>query len=81
MSPSDLKNYISCGRQVQFEYFSRSYVVGMVYMYPSSEYAFGPQYGSKITSSSFDDLLYRHDYGFSLSEMLRSLDRSRFQIY
>ena len=81
MSPSYLKDLLQRGREVRFDYYAKRYVVKLVYYYSTSEYAFGLEWGTKITSSSFDDILYRHDYGFSLWDMIRNLDSSRFDIY
>ena len=80
MDPSYLKDLLCRGREVEFEYYAKRYVVSRV-EYPSMyEYAFGPKWGTKYTSKYFEDILYRNYFGDTLSTMLGRLDRSRFYV-
>ena len=80
MSESDLKSYLWGGRRVEFDYGFDRYTVEMATYAYSTEFALGRKYGSgKITVKYFEELLYRHDFGSSLSEMLRS--GSSFSVY
>lgn len=71
MDSSYLKDLLWRGREVQFYYGAKKYIVKLVNYRSTTEYAFGPEFGNKITSDYFDDIWYRRDYGANLGEMLR----------
>jgi len=71
MDSSKLKDLLWHGCEVEFEYGSKSYVVKMIDYRSTTEYSFGPKWSNKITTEYFDLLLNRHDFGPSLSEILK----------
>ena len=82
MDPSYLKDLLWRGREVEFDYGMTRYVVKRVEYYTKSEYTFGRTWGNdRISSDYFDGILHRHDYGASLSEMLREVSSSNIYIH
>lgn len=81
MDPSYLKDLLWRGREVEFEYGAHRYTVKLVDYRSTTEYAFGRKWGDKITSDYFDDILYRRDYGASLSDMLKEVSSSSVYVY
>ncbi len=76
-----LKDLLSRGREVEFEFASRRYTIKRVLFSSTTEYAFGEKWGDKYTSSYFDEIYYRRINGYSLSEMLRTVGSSQIYIY
>ena len=76
MDTSYLKGLLDCGKEVRFYYGAYSYILKKVQMHSLMEYTFGRELGQKVTTSYFDDILYRRYYGQNLVEMLKELKSS-----
>ena len=81
MSPSYLKDLLLGGREIEFDFGTKRYVLKRVIYRSTTEFAFGQKWGEKITSSYFDDLYYRRIDGYSLSEMMNSVSGNQIYIY
>ena len=71
MSPSDLKNWLLRGHEVEFDFYSVRYTVKLVDCHSTFEYLFGQKFGSKTSVDNFDVMLCNRDYGTTLYDMLK----------
>jgi len=77
MSEGTLRQLLSSGRHIEFEFNMERYQVEMVSYAFSTEYAFGKKFGTKVTSPYFDDIYLRRHYSYSLAEMLQKVSSSQ----
>lgn len=81
MNESYLKDLLWRGREIEFDYNCKRYTVKLVNYHSTSEYTFGPKWGNKISSSYFEGIWTRRDYGYTLQEMLQRCSSGNVYIY
>ncbi len=72
MTAEELKEYVSCGREIEYEFNGRKYSITYGEFSPEGEISFCEFYKETTEVMSVEDLLKVERYGITVEQMLAS---------